>query len=88
MYDSVYSSLDHPSAFLIKNFFQCSLSNTKVVAAQKQTAGSNDCGSHAVANAVAIAFGENPPQIKYDQPVMRYNLVDCLAACMLKIFIN
>jgi len=79
VYDSAYSSLDHPSALLLKNFFRCSLSNIKVVAVQKQRAGSSDCGLHAIENAVAIAFGENPPLIKYDQAVMRSHLVECLA---------
>ena len=86
VYDSAYSLLNHPSALLLKIFFWCSLSNIKVVAAQKQRARSNDCGLHAIANAVAIAFGENPSQIKYDQPAMRSHLVDCLAAKKIEPF--
>ena len=80
MHDSAYSSLDHPSALLIRRFFWCSLSNIKVVAVQKQRAGSSDCGLHAIANVVTIAYGENPSQIKYDQAVMRSHLVKYLSA--------
>ena len=59
-----------------------------MVAVKKYRAGSSDCGLHAIANAVAIAFRENPSQIKYDQAVMRSHLVEFLAAKKVESFIK
>ncbi len=39
--------------------------------------GSNDCGLFAVAFATAIAFGEDPTNIFFDQETMRGHLFKC-----------
>jgi hypothetical protein len=42
------------------------------VACQQQLP--NDCGLHAVANAVSLALGEHPSGCFYDRKAMRYHL--------------
>ena len=71
---------------MIKDFFRCSLFNIKAVAVQKQRPGSNDCGVYAIANATAIAFGEDPVSIKYDQSVMRSHLIECFTSKKMEPF--
>ena len=83
MFDSVHSTLDHASAMLIKDFFRCGFSNIKVVAVQKQQAGSNDCGVHAIA---AVEIGQDPSLLKYHQAVMRHHLIECFNAKKIELF--
>ena len=86
VYDSAHTSLDHTTAVMIKDFFRCSLFNIKAVAVQKQRPGSNDCGVYAIANPTAVAFGEDPVSIKYDQSVIRSHLIECFTSKKMEPF--
>lgn len=77
VYDTLYASLDQPSAKLIQNMFQCSACTIKIVPAQKQVGG-RDCGLFAIANATSIAFGTDPSGTVHEQLLMPIHLIACL----------
>lgn len=54
------------------------------VACQQQLP--NDCGLHAVANAVSLALGEHPSGCFYDRKAMRYHLKSCLQSKFMSTF--
>ena len=86
VYDSAHTSLDQVSATLIKNFFRYQYTNIKMVPVQKQHPGSNDCGVFAIANAIAIAFGEDPSMLHSNQTLMRTHLIECLTMKSIEVF--
>ena len=57
-----------------------------MVPVQKQHAGSNDCGVFAIANAIVITFGEDPPVLHYNQTLMRTHLIECLTPKSIEAF--
>ncbi len=78
IYDSLYSSasdqlqeqiaslLITPHSFIVLNFIDVQLQS-----------GESDCGIFAVAYATALAFGQSPQHIHFDQKKMRKHLVEC-----------
>jgi hypothetical protein len=54
------------------------------VACQQQLP--NDCGLHAIANAVSLAMGEHPSECFYDRDVMRIHLKSCLQSNFMSSF--
>ena len=52
---------------------------------QMQSGGA-DCGLFAIANANALAFGEPPGKVMYDQENMRHHLWQCLEKRKMTIF--
>ena len=86
VYDSAHTSLDQVSATMMNNFYHCQYTNIKMVAVQKQHAGSNDCGVFAIANAIAITFGEDPSVLHYNQTLMRTHLIERLTTKSIEAF--
>ncbi|CAH1248769.1 Hypp8399 [Branchiostoma lanceolatum] len=56
-----------------------------VICAQRQV-GSSDCGLFAIANAVALAEGQCPTDVEFDQLKMRDHLDKCLMGKSLQMF--
>lgn len=46
----------------------------------------NDCGLHAIANAITLALGEDPSQSIYNRGVMRQHLKKCLVSKVMSAF--
>ena len=57
-----------------------------MVLVQKQHAGNNDCGVFVIANAIVIAFGEDPFVLHYNQTLMRTHLMECLTTKSIEAF--
>lgn len=77
VFDSIFGNVDEETKKVIFNLFQCSSAEKlRVVNSQKQK-GSKDCGLFAIAFATALAYGQNPSKLKYDQSSMRSHLVRC-----------
>ena len=57
----------------------------KYIDTQMQS-GSSDCGIFAVAFATALANGEAPGAMHFNQPKNRRHLVDCLESQFLSVF--
>ena len=76
VYNSVYRTLHQPTKNIILNLFPVSLTSTELAEVNKQRGGL-DCGVFAVVISTALAFGQNPVVIKFDQPAMRLHLVTC-----------
>jgi len=77
MFDSIFGNVDEQTKKVIFNLFQSSSAKKlRVVNSQKQK-GSKDCGLFAIAFATALAYGQNPSKLKYDQSSMRSHLVRC-----------
>ena len=77
----VYDSLGiMPSATAIWN--ACQMAYQKL----QQQKGSSDCGLLAIAFATSLCFGDNPPSIKYAQPLLRNHFISCLETLQMKPF--
>ena len=46
----------------------------------------NDCGLHAIGNAITLALGEDPSQSIYNRGVMRQHLKKCLSFKVMSAF--
>lgn len=77
IFDSIFRNVDSQTKKVLSNLFGClSTLTIKVVNSQKQN-GVKDCGLFAIAFATALAFGENPSEIKFSQESMRAHLINC-----------
>ena len=77
VFDSIFGNVDEQTKKVIFNLFQSSSAKKlRVVNSQKQK-GSKDCGLFAIAFATALAYGQNPSKLKYDQSSMRSHLAHC-----------
>ena len=75
IYDSILNNVDKETRKIICSIFQQLLiSNIKVMKTQKQM-GTKDC---AIANAVALALGQNPSKSRFRQESMRSHFVACV----------
>ena len=78
VYDSIFKKVDGETRKTICNIFQLlPVTNVKVVKAQKQRS-TKDCGLFAIANAIALACGQNPSKLRFRQESMRSYSVTCL----------
>ena len=66
----MYRTLD------ILNLFPVSITSIELVKVNKQRGGL-DCVVFAVVISIALAFGQNPAMIRFDQPAMHPHLVAC-----------
>ena len=77
VFDSIFCNVDEETKKLICHLFQYpSTKKIRVIKSQKQK-GAKDCGLFAIAFATALAFGQNPSKLKFDQKLMRSHLVRC-----------
>ena len=77
VFDSIFCNVDEETKKLIFHLFQySSTKKIRVIKSQKQK-GAKDCGLFAIAFATALAFGQNPSKLKFDQKLMRSHLVRC-----------
>lgn len=77
VYDSLFKTLDGETKKVVCSLFKSlPVGNVKVVKSQKQR-GAKDCGLFAVAFATALAHGQNPSKVKFQQDLMRSHLVTC-----------
>ena len=78
VYDSIFKKVDRETRKTICNIFQLlPVTNVKVVKAQKQW-GTKDCGLFAIANATALACGQNSSTLSFRQESMRSHFVTCV----------
>ena len=78
VYDSIFNNVDKETRKIICTIFQqLPVSNVKVMKAQKQM-GTKDCGLFAIANAVALALGQNLSKSRFRQESMRSHFVACV----------
>ena len=77
VYDSIFKTVDGETKKVVYGLFKSlSVANVKVVKSQKQR-GVKDCGLFAVAFATALAYGQNPSKLKFQQDLMRSHLITC-----------
>ena len=78
VYDFIFNNVDKETRKIICTIFQqLPVSNVKVMKAQKQM-GTKDCGLFAIANAVALALGQNLSKSRFCQESMRSHFVACV----------
>ena len=74
VYDSLHNTVNDSTKDVISNLF---FPPNNQVMKNTEQAGVRDCGLFAIANAVAIANGVSPSEIKLDQTLMRIHLTQC-----------
>jgi len=59
---------------------------TVQVSKVNKQSGTTDCGVFAAAHCTALAFGENPSAVVYDQKHLRRHLLNCLESKKMSLF--
>ena len=78
IFDSIFRNIDSQTTQVLGNLFGCLPTPTFGVMNSQKQKGVKDCGLFAIAFATALAFGENPSNIKFCQESMRAHLINCL----------
>jgi hypothetical protein len=89
----IYDSLGGSSSEVEEHVIGCisSLLQTSKKSFSYQSVGCqkqlpNDCGLHAIANALSLALGEDPSNCIYSRKAMRYHLKSCLTSKLISPF--
>ena len=78
VYDPIFQKVNGETRKNICNIFQLlPVTNVKVVKAQMQR-GTKDCGLFPIANATALACGQNLPKLRFRQEFTQSHFVTCL----------
>ena len=89
-YDSAYTSLSADTEQIISHLIwpsRFNLHDTEVhIMMMSKQVGCTECGRYAIAVSTALAFGEDPSQLVFNQEDMRAHLADCLAKQKMKLF--
>ncbi len=86
VYDSIYRTIDRETERIIKNLFPLSESLEPIRISQQT--GGQDCGVFAIAVSTALAYGQYPETLKFDQPgsALRLYLSGCFEKGTLSLF--
>ena len=79
VYDSAYTDIPHEQGLVIASLvdIKSDVLNVHFANVQMQR-NAYDCGFFAIANAITLAFGQNPANQTYDARQMRSHLIGCL----------
>ena len=87
VYDSLFQYLDQSSLKCIEKLFEQDNVSPRIKMSQcRRQKGSKDCGVHAIAFAIAIAFGQNTSRQNFKQEEMRVHLVNCFKKNEISVF--
>ena len=83
IYDTVYAEIDGETRSVLAYFFK---SKPCVMVNVPKQSGGKDCGVYSIAIMTALAYGQNPAEIKFKQDMLRPHLVHCLQSGSLTMF--
>ena len=79
IYDSLNSAVSIGTQGILASFLNSQKDHFKVqIPKVNKQSGTKDCGVFAAAYCTALAFGEDPSAVVYDQQHLRYHLLNCL----------
>jgi len=87
IYDSLYSVVTTDTQVLIASLLNTQEDSFKIQMPKvNKQSGTRDCGVFAAAYCTALAFGEDPSAVVYNQKHLRHHLLSCLEAKEMSVF--